>query len=133
MADLVVSFVRKRPPVQGIGNAADTLASWKITRGSQVRSFRMLIGAQSSVSGFVAGARDDAVILRAGAACWVAVGPKTFVDVGSPPVPELTAPIAEVGLDASPSVAVASHYMLQNEVLELSVNEGDAVAVIAAA
>jgi hypothetical protein len=129
MADLVVSFVRKRPPVQGIGNAAATLASWKVTRGSQVRSFRMLIDSTSSVSGIAAGARDDAVILRAGAACWVAVGPETFT--GSPPV--LASPIAEAGLDASPPVTVASHYMLENEVLELAVSEGDKVAVIAAA
>jgi hypothetical protein len=129
MADLFVSFVRKRPSVKGLGSSADTLASWKATRGAGVRSLRMAIGSESVVSGFAAGARDDAVILRAGAACWVAVGPETYA--GSPP--ELASPIAERGLDASPPVAVGSHYMLENEVLELAVTPGDKVAVIAAA
>jgi hypothetical protein len=129
MADLVVSFVRKRPPLKGSGSAADTLASWKATRGSGVRSLRMAIGSESVFSEFGANAKDDAVVLRAGAACWVAVGPETYV--GSPPV--LASPIAQVGFDASPAVVVGSHYMLENEVLELAVVEGEKIAVIAAA
>lgn len=118
MADLVISFVRKRPTMRGGGNASDTLAAWKMTRGAGVRTTVVAIGVASVATEYSANERDDAVILRAGAACWVTVG---------------SDPTAEAAAHASPDVVVGSHYMLANEVLELAVSVGDRVAVIAAA
>lgn len=128
MANLIISFARKKPPLQGSGNSSDTLASWRVIRGVGVRTEMVAISGGSLQSSMSANDKDDIVVLRAKADCWVAVGSNPTAAGFVAAVPPAGSP-PDAG---TPAVIAEAHYMLSGEVLELSVRPGDKVAVITA-
>lgn len=106
MADLIVTFRKDRAPGRQTG--------MPLARGSGSRTEAVAIGATNAVSELSAAAGEHFVKLRAGAACWFAVGA------------EPVAAAVASGADGT------SDYLAADETAEFYIDPGEKVAVIQA-
>jgi hypothetical protein len=118
MADLIVTFARGRDTLTGVRRDP-------VPRGRFMRTELIAIGEASTVGELSAGARDEFVMVRAGAACWVAIDADPEAVALAPPNSPPDSPPAPT--------STTSFYLAENGEQDFAIEPGEKVAVIAAA
>jgi hypothetical protein len=114
MTELVVTFSRGKDSPVGA-------RQFPVARGASARTEIIAIAVESVQGILIAQGREEFVVLKAPADCWVAIGSNPVA--AAPTLP------SESESDDEPTPS-GSWYMAEGERLEFYIDEGDRVAVI---